>query len=227
MENNMQKNGEIEVNRWVDERLAALNPEGDWQPNAIRGLARLREQRVIAERGRRWAWAAVAAAVACLGLIALPAPRMAAERAWQNFSTPPPKMAPDFTLNDASGNPVKLSGFRGKVVLLNFWATWCGGCKVEIPWFIEFQQTYGERDFVVLGVSLDDDGWRSVKPYIDAKNINYRVMLGNGDIAARYGFQSLPTTLIIDKSGRIASAHVGLAHKSDYKNEIEMLLNKN
>src|ERR1700723_1449294 len=76
------------------------------------------------------------------------------------------KAAPDFSLTDANGSPVKLSDYKGKVVLLNFWATWCGPCKIEIPWFMDFEQTYKDKNFAVLGVSLDEDGWDSVKPYI-------------------------------------------------------------
>ena len=135
------------------------------------------------------------------------------------------KPAPSFNLTDATGKAVKLADFKGKVVLLNFWATWCGPCKVEIPWFIEFQQTYKDRDFVVLGVSFDDDGWKSVKPYIEEKKINYRVMIGDELIAQHYGgVESLPTTFVVDKAGRIASIHIGLVSKSEYKNEIETLL---
>jgi cytochrome c biogenesis protein CcmG/thiol:disulfide interchange protein DsbE len=135
------------------------------------------------------------------------------------------KKAPEFTLTDANGAAVKLSDFRGKVVLLNFWATWCGPCKVEIPWFIEFQQTYKDRDFVVLGVSFDDDGWKSVKPYLEDKKINYRVMIGSEEVAQQYGgVESLPTTFVVDKQGRIAATHIGLISKSEYKNEIENLL---
>jgi cytochrome c biogenesis protein CcmG/thiol:disulfide interchange protein DsbE len=134
-------------------------------------------------------------------------------------------MAPDFTLNDASGKPVTLSDFRGKVVLLNFWATWCAPCRIEIPWFNEFQKTYGGGDFVVLGVSLDEDGWKSVKPYMDQKGMSYRVMIGNDDIARSYGgVDSLPTTLIIDRSGRIAVTHIGLCNRSEYEAAAKGLL---
>jgi cytochrome c biogenesis protein CcmG/thiol:disulfide interchange protein DsbE len=136
------------------------------------------------------------------------------------------KPAPDFTLADHTGKPTQLSSLKGKVVLLNFWATWCGPCKVEIPWFIEFQQKYRDQDFVVLGVSLDEDGWKSVRPYMEEKKINYRIMIGNEDVAKEYGgLESLPTTLMLDKEGRIASTHVGLVSKSSYQSEIEYLLN--
>jgi len=240
----MEKNSEIDVSRWVDERLATLSPDNEWQPNTSRGLARLGEQRKGGRtRAGRWTWVAAAATAACFSIVAFPAPRALAQRACEKCSallqsvsssvavryglksTGSRKAAPDFTLNDASGHPVKLSECQGKVVLLNFWATWCGGCRVEIPWLIEFQQIYGHRDFVVLGVSFDEDGWKSVKPYMDAKKINYPVMIGDDDLAKRYGgLDALPMTLLIDRTGRIAATHVGLASKSEYKSEIEELL---
>jgi cytochrome c biogenesis protein CcmG/thiol:disulfide interchange protein DsbE len=107
------------------------------------------------------------------------------------------KPAPDFTLKDSSGATVKLSDYRGKVVLLNFWATWCGPCKIEIPWFMEFEKAYKDRKFAVLGVSLDDDGWESVRPYIESHKINYRVMVGTEELSQLYGsVDSLPTTFM-------------------------------
>jgi peroxiredoxin len=136
--------------------------------------------------------------------------------------------APDFTLKDATGATVKLSDYKGKVVLLNFWATWCGPCQIEIPWFIDFEQQLKDKNFAVLGVSLDDDGWKSVKPYLEKKKINYRVMIGTEELSTLYGgVDSLPTTFIIDRQGRIASKHEGLVSKSDYLNEIVDLLHGN
>ena len=135
------------------------------------------------------------------------------------------KMAPDFSLKDATGKTIKLSDFRGNVVLLNFWATWCGPCQIEIPWFIDFQKDYKDRKFAVLGVSMDDDGWKSVKPYIEQRKINYQIVVGTEETSQLYGgIDSLPTTFIIDRGGRIAAAHTGLVSKSEYKDEIVKLL---
>ena len=136
------------------------------------------------------------------------------------------KPAPDFTLKDANGQTVKLSDYKGKVVLLNFWATWCGPCALEIPWFQQFQQEYRSKGFEVLGVSMDEDGWNAVKPYIAEHKINYRVVLGNDSVGELYGgVDSLPTTFIIDREGRFAfPPHVGLAGKNEYLSEIQSLL---
>ena len=133
--------------------------------------------------------------------------------------------SPDFSLKDATGATVKLSDFKGKVVLLNFWATWCGPCKIEIPWFMEFQKSYKDRDFAVLGISLDEEGWDVVKPYIESKKINYQILIGNEQVSQAFGtIDSLPTTLMIDRQGRIASMHIGLVSKKTYEQEITNLL---
>jgi cytochrome c biogenesis protein CcmG/thiol:disulfide interchange protein DsbE len=136
------------------------------------------------------------------------------------------KTAPEFTLKDANGSAVKLSDYHGKVVLLNFWATWCGPCKIEIPWFMEFEQQYKNQGFEVLGIAMDDDGWAAVKPYIAEHKINYRVVLGDDAVANLYGgIDSLPTTFVINREGKVADTHVGLIGKDDYISEIKALLN--
>jgi cytochrome c biogenesis protein CcmG/thiol:disulfide interchange protein DsbE len=135
------------------------------------------------------------------------------------------KAAPAFSLRDADGRTVNLADYRGKVVLLNFWATHCGPCKIEIPWFVDFEQRYKDRGFAVLGVAMDEEGWEIVKPYLTKTKVNYRILLGDEKTAAAYGgIDALPTTFIIDKSGQIASQHVGLVSKSNYENEIVQLL---
>ena len=136
------------------------------------------------------------------------------------------KAAPDFALKDANGATVKLSDYKGKVVLLNFWATWCGPCVIEIPWFQEFEQQYKSKGFEVVGVSMDEDGWSAIKPYVAAHKLNYRILLGNDSVSQLYGgLDALPTTFIIDRDGKFAFApHIGLAGKDEYNNEIESLL---
>lgn len=135
------------------------------------------------------------------------------------------KPAPNFTLKDENGTNVSLADYKGKVVLLNFWATWCGPCQVEIPWFMQFEQQFKSRGFAVLGVSLDDDGWKAVKPFIASHKVNYRILLGNDVVGNLYGgLDALPTSFVIDREGRLAYTHVGLAGKNEYLDEIQSLL---
>ena len=240
-------NNDLNDDRWVEDRLAVLNTDAQWQPDAARAMSRLRARR---GRSRRWTYIAAGAAVTSMSLMAFPVTRAFAQRCvaacvgessrllWPSFtirSTVPKglqsadarALAPDFMLNDASGIPVRLSDLRGKVVLLNFWATWCAPCNIEIPWFAEFQRDYASRGFVVLGVSLDGDGWKAVKPYMETRKVDYRVMIGNEDLTKLYGgVTSLPTTLIIDRSGRIAVTHTGLCSEKDYEGEINALLSE-
>src|SRR5579864_1759466 len=141
------------------------------------------------------------------------------------------KKAPDFELKDANGQTVRLSDYRGKVVLLDFWATWCGPCKIEIPWFQEFERQNKDKGFAVLGVAMDDDGWDAVKPFTKERGINYRVVLGNDSVADLYGridglhgMEALPTTLLIDRDGNIAAIHIGLSGKREFEDGIQELL---
>jgi cytochrome c biogenesis protein CcmG/thiol:disulfide interchange protein DsbE len=136
------------------------------------------------------------------------------------------KAAPEFALKDTNGQTVHIADYKGKVVLLDFWATWCAPCKVEIPWFMEFEQQLKDRGFAVLGVSMDEDGWDAVKPYIQQLKVNYRIVLGTEQVGELYGgVDSLPTTFLIDRQGKIASIHIGLSRgKEDFRNDIVQLL---
>jgi peroxiredoxin len=241
----MENNSEGNVGRWVDDRLATLSPPEGWQPDVRAGLADLERRRYRRSSWHRgWTWTpALAVVIIFVCASAFPVTRVSAQRCvnacvvlWNNLAGSSQlaqgemtvgarRPAPDFRLSDSAGRSVQLSELRGQVVLLNFWATWCGPCKVEIPWFVEFEHAYGEAGLTVLGVSLDDDGWKSVRPYIKAKRVEYRVMLGNDEIARMYGgLGSLPTTFMIDKAGRIAMAHVGLVEKRTYEEELKTLI---
>jgi thiol-disulfide isomerase/thioredoxin len=124
----------------------------------------------------------------------------------------------------ASADSLSLSKYKGKVVVLNFWATWCHGCKLEIPWFMEFQTKYKHSGLAVIGIAMDEDGWKSVKPYIKEKQINYRVVVGNEDLAKQYGLQAMPMTLLIDRRGKIAGSHAGVVDRESFEREIRGLL---
>jgi peroxiredoxin len=146
------------------------------------------------------------------------------------LDTPTPeaqrKVAPDFTLTDANGQPLTLSAYKGKVVLLDFWATWCGGCKVEIPWYVEFDKKYRNRGLAVIGVSMDDQGMAVVKPFLAQKDIEYPVVIGSGALAKRYNLESMPLTLLIDREGRIAVSHAGVVDKVSFEDHIKKLLSE-
>jgi peroxiredoxin len=134
------------------------------------------------------------------------------------------KTAPNFTLSDSKGAAVRLSDYKGKVVLLDFWATWCHGCKTEIPWYMEFQNKYKDSGLSVIGVSMDEDGWKSVKPFIEEQKMNYAVVIGNEALAKLYAVDALPVTLLIDRNGKIAVSHAGMVDKDAFENEIRTLL---
>lgn len=135
------------------------------------------------------------------------------------------KPAPDFRLRDADGKILRLSDYRGKVVVLNFWATWCPPCRVEIPWLMEFERQYKDQGFAVIGVSMDEDGWDVVKPYIERAGVNYRIVLGDDVVSQLYGgVDSLPSTFLIDREGRVANVHIGLTSRAELREDVEKLL---
>jgi cytochrome c biogenesis protein CcmG/thiol:disulfide interchange protein DsbE len=137
------------------------------------------------------------------------------------------KAAPQFALKDSSGNTARLKNYHGKVVLLDFWATWCTGCKREIPWFSEFQRTYEGQGFAVVGVSMDEDGWKVVKPFVAETKVPYRILLGDDPTAQQFGIQNLPDTFLIDRLGRVAAVYrAGLVDKDDVAGNIKALLSE-
>jgi len=137
------------------------------------------------------------------------------------------KPAPELGLEDSSGKTATMENYRGKVLLLDFWATWCTGCKHEIPWFAAFQSSYGDKGLAVVGVSLDDGGWKVVKPFLAETKVPYRIVLGNDATAQRYGISNMPDTFLIDRQGRLAAAYkAGLVDRADIEANIRALLSE-
>ena len=136
------------------------------------------------------------------------------------------KPAPEFALRDGSGKAVTLKDYRGKVVLLDFWATWCHGCKKEIPWFSEFDRKYASKGLAVVGVSLDSDGWKVVTPFIKKARVPYQIVLGDDATAKTYGIEGMPDTFLIDREGRLAATYTGLVNKDDVETNIRTMLSQ-
>lgn len=136
------------------------------------------------------------------------------------------KAAPALSLRDAGGKSHRLADYKGRVVLVDFWATWCTGCKLEIPWFMEFETKYKNKGLSAIGVAVDEEGWRTVKAYLVDHPITYPVVLGDFDVLEKtFGLPaSLPVTLLIDKRGRIASTHAGVVDRNLFEKDIQQLL---
>ncbi len=196
---------------------------------------------------RRSAWLAMGAVAAALGLLWL-APGVGSDATQQSGAaqsdgsastggaTIDPDAAADalavgkpaplqFTMKDMNGIDVKLASFKGKVILLNFWATWCGPCREEIPSLVELQQHYGDQ-LVVLGVSIDDP-LNKLKPYATEMHMNYPVLVGKDrqDVQDAYGpLFGIPVSVFVDRDGRIWKRHSGIASKEQFEREIKALL---
>jgi len=133
--------------------------------------------------------------------------------------------APDFELKSLDGRAVKLSDFRGKVVVLNFWATWCAPCRVETPWLIDFYRRYKEQGLEVVGVSMDDGDQEHVADFVKEMGVNYTVLLGNHAVGDAYGgARFLPQTFFIDRNGNIIKHSFGIKSKSDFEEAIKQSL---
>ncbi len=143
------------------------------------------------------------------------------------FSADLPKPAPAWELPSIDGKTVHLSDFKGKVVILDFWATWCPPCRAEIPDFIALQKQYGDKGLAIIGASVDQGGVATVKAFAKKNNVNYTVVMADEEVAKAYGdIQAIPTTFVIDRQGRIVKQHVGLTSKEEFEKEIKPLLSQ-
>jgi thiol-disulfide isomerase/thioredoxin len=133
----------------------------------------------------------------------------------------------NFTMKDVDGNQVSLASYKGKVVLLNFWATWCGPCKAEIPGFVRLQEKYRDKGLVIVGYSVDDTADKA-KAYAAEYKMNYPILLGEGreDVQDAYGpIWGIPASFIISKDGKVCRKHMGIAPEAVFEKEVAALLN--
>jgi thiol-disulfide isomerase/thioredoxin len=188
-------------------------------------------------------------AIATLGVVALAALTITTQMPWLTEKHPEMVEAPvaevsnnveptltcpadakpanlDFTMKDVEGKDISLQSFKGKVILLDFWATWCGPCKVEIPHFVEFQQKYGTKGLQVVGISVDDTADKLL-PYVKEMGMNYPVLqgLGHDEVQDAYGpILGIPVSVMISRDGKVCATHTGLTGKDVFEKEIESLL---
>ena len=143
------------------------------------------------------------------------------------------KPAPDFVLLEASSKSVALSSFKGKPLLLDLWATKCGGCVKEIPSFIEIHHAYARKGLAVVGISMDipyedlkgpAEAWSLVNPFVTANKLDYPILMGDDAITKRYSVEALPVTYLIDRRGRIAAKYVGVVDSANIEANIKLLL---
>jgi peroxiredoxin len=133
--------------------------------------------------------------------------------------------APDFELVSLDGKKVKLSDYKGKAVLLNFWATWCSPCKVEMPWFVDLQKKYGGDGLVVLGIAMDDTDTPKIAQFASEMGVNYPVLLGTEKVSEQYGnVEFLPTSFYIDRDGKIIGKGTGLLGRGEIEDNVQKAL---
>lgn len=133
--------------------------------------------------------------------------------------------APDFTLESLDGKSVRLSDLRGKAVLLNFWATWCVPCKIEMPWLVELQSEYGPQGLQIVGVAMDDSSKEDIAKFAKDMGVNYPVLIGKNAVADAYDVPAMPESFFIDRDGRIVDKIIGLKGKADIEESVRRALN--
>ena len=134
------------------------------------------------------------------------------------------KAAPDFSVTDLDGKTVTLRQYRGKVVLLDFWAVDCGGCRVEIPWYVDFDRKYRGQGLQLVGLDMYGESPAMIRPFMAKSGMTYPVAVGTDALGAEFGLQAMPLTLLIDREGRIAVSHAGIVDRAAFEGDIQELL---
>jgi len=160
--------------------------------------------------------------------------RLSYARAEKRSQASATSSVPDFALKDLDGRDESLGQFKGQVVLVNFWATWCGPCRIEIPWLMDLQEKYEPQGFTVLGVAMDEEGESAVVPFVQKERfklgtksqpMNYPILIGNDDAAKKFGgLVGLPTTILISQDGRQVERIDGLLSYDEMQKTIKSLL---
>ena len=136
------------------------------------------------------------------------------------------QLAPAWKLKDLDGHPVSSDQFKGKVVVVDFWATWCGPCVSEIPGYIELQKKYGPEGLVIVGISMDQSGPDQVKKFAETKGMNYTIVMGDENVAEAFGgIEGIPTTFLINRQGHIVNRKVGAMPHDEYEKLVKQALN--
>ena len=136
------------------------------------------------------------------------------------------KPAPSFAIADVYGKNISLSTYKGRVVLLDFWAVNCGGCKLEIPWFVEFKNKYQDRGLSLIGLDMYGEAPNIIKPFLRSSKVDYPIAVGSDALGEQYGLREMPLTVLIDREGRIAEAHAGVVDKARFEKNIQQLLSE-
>jgi thiol-disulfide isomerase/thioredoxin len=175
--------------------------------------------------------------IVAFAVLANRATRIPVTRAVSTNQDNKPMASPDFTLKDMEDHDVSLSQFKGKVVLVNFWATWCGPCRIEIPWLIELQNKYAAHGFTVLGVAMGEEGKSAVAPFVQkerfkvggaSQSMNYPIVVGNDAAADKFGgLVGFPTSVLISKDGRVVKRVDGLVSYDEIDKAIQSQLKAN
>jgi peroxiredoxin len=135
-------------------------------------------------------------------------------------------VAPDFSLESLDGKNIRLSDLRGKAVLLNFWATWCSPCKIEMPWFVELQNQYGAQGLQIVGVAMDDASKEDIAKFAKDMGVNYPILMGKESVGDQYGgVPALPETFFIGRDGKMVDKIIGLKGKGEIEDAIKKALN--